>query len=898
MSKLRNFSRQVRAQLTLLIFVALSFNSPAGVVGKWEFNKNLDDSTDNTPARLSGGGSLTFVKDRHGAADNALLLTKRQRINLGEGQRFSFADPTRDKPFTIMWWQNCSIPESRSGRPSSAVFILTKPGEYRLGWSNAFRLQLYDQQGSIGAFGRTRLNTNKWTHIAVIYDGSGSAAGFRFYQDGVRLHMGANITPGYKHMTAGKSPLILGSGFAGAIDDLIIFDRTLSSAEIKQYYQLPAGSQVAGLENADKNILHVELLQPWYMNAVFSDQDLDGFEFEVRLNIASAEQTKYQLKLALQDDAGKTISAQTVPIKPSAKYKLAYPTAKLDFGKYQLSIVAESRKNGTEMAEWKRTIRKLPHRSGQVTFSQNNVCFIDKKLFVPFGLADLGSTPFRIYRCKAAGFNAVHTLWRVTENNLPELDALARAGLKVSVMGFPRLDKIPGSGHKMLVLTDAQKSALSSYIDKYKEHPAILTWYTANEPVPAKFPPEALRELDEIVNQQDPYHPTHIIVNRNDLLKDYYKYANVVGVDPYPIFSTDAPWSESLKVYVLTRPAVTVSDNRKPVWSMLSAFNRNQFAKSPKYRAPDFTDLRCEYYQAIIAGAKGFWWYARYWIEPEVELGLQYLAGENETLKHVIAADPVKDEFAFAGKQTSPVMLSCRKVNNELYVFATNPSFSTQQCAFAAGPEISRLYVAGEARTVTLENGKFTDSFKAYGSHLYTTDASAAKRLDQMRESALKAIKASQNPVPKPGNLVSLDKDIKITISLDLVKVKRGEVFRQPSLKYMIDSNPYSWSTLNNHPGAKLKLPQWVQLDFSGPKTISKVVVDSNINELELQIPEGETWKTLKTSKSGDRSYRDSQVISFAASSVKSLRIVAKSANSIGGLQDNEPIIWEIEAYE
>ena len=75
------------------------------------------------------------------------------------------------------------------------------------------------------------------------------------------------------------------------------------------------------------------------------------------------------------------------------------------------------------------------------------------------------------------------------------------------------------------------------------------------------------------------------------------------------------------------------------------------------------------------------------------------------------------------------------------------------------------------------------------------------------------------------------------------------------------------------------------------------MVIDSNIDEVEIQILKDGKWQTVKGSKATGNSYRGTQTIKFAPVTAKELRIVAKSANGFAGLKESRIMIWEIEAY-
>ena len=86
----------------------------------------------------------------------------------------------------------------------------------------------------------TGLSAQDWTHIAVTYSNSGNRADVRIYFDGVAQQLDST-SPGV--VNDASNNLVLGSDrgtrryFDGKIDDLIIYDRALSDAEIDAIYR-------------------------------------------------------------------------------------------------------------------------------------------------------------------------------------------------------------------------------------------------------------------------------------------------------------------------------------------------------------------------------------------------------------------------------------------------------------------------------------------------------------------------------------------------------------------------------------------------------------------------------------------------------------------------------------
>jgi hypothetical protein len=78
-----------------------------------------------------------------------------------------------------------------------------------------------------------------WHHVAATWDGSNAAAGVHFYLDGIEVMgssesidgVGTKVSDAGLHISFGNEPTLM-RGFAGAIDDVRIYDRVLSQEEL------------------------------------------------------------------------------------------------------------------------------------------------------------------------------------------------------------------------------------------------------------------------------------------------------------------------------------------------------------------------------------------------------------------------------------------------------------------------------------------------------------------------------------------------------------------------------------------------------------------------------------------------------------------------------------------
>jgi len=630
--------------------------------------------------------------------------------------------------------------------------------------------------------------------------------------------------------------------------------------------------------------LRVELRQPSYQNAIFAGQTLDAIALEVEAALDADERQDYAFEFVLESDRELMRHSRKIDAE---KAVMSFPLPPLPTGRYRMQGRLVHRPSGKVLGQWRDELRKLPPRPGEVRFTEHGACLVDNKPLVPFGLAS-DWWPKGIWDAIALGCNAIECCSiNLSDREMPYVDELHRAGLKLLVYPYPKKFPVPvarRSGPKG-PLTPEQAQTLRGHVRLRKHHPAILAWYTGNEPYPENVPPATMREIDEIIRDEDPYHPTVIINHNINHIAGNVDAMALVMPDPYPGFFAAGPWVRPNFPTQAVQEAVRASRGRKPVWAVLAAHNGTLFGAKGR-RAPTFADLRNQLYQAAAAGAKGFFWYCRYWIEPHVEIGLAYLAKEVAVLREAIMAPESAQEFAAVGVEENPptIHLSRREVGEHTYLFAVSTSDKARDlgfriAAFADAP----LYVVAEARPVQVRGGAFTDSFAPYATHVYTTDRRVAEQLSIA--SVLKQIEVSAHPPVKPGNLAWKGRGAKAEVSTE------GAPRRCPPPEYMIDGS--QWSSWRRG-----GLPEQVDIVFAQPEKISRVVIDSNISHMELQAERKEAWVTLAEVQSPSRATRRAvQTLRFPATKTRRLRVLCRSVKRGQVAPDTIVQIWEIEAY-
>ncbi|WP_207910684.1 DUF1553 domain-containing protein [Chthoniobacter flavus] len=167
-----------------------------------------------------------------GKAGQALVIDKDTTLDLGDVANFE-----RDQPFSVSAW----IRTSGDGTLLSRV----DPAKGYRGWSIAIKeqkifvylVERWRDEAILAIATDAKMKLNEWSHIAVTYDGSGKGSGIRVFVNGKPIEVRDN---GYTLTDSIRvaAPLRLGQqggrqSFTGAVQEVQVFDRALTSVEVR-----------------------------------------------------------------------------------------------------------------------------------------------------------------------------------------------------------------------------------------------------------------------------------------------------------------------------------------------------------------------------------------------------------------------------------------------------------------------------------------------------------------------------------------------------------------------------------------------------------------------------------------------------------------------------------------
>ncbi len=202
-----------------------------GIVGWWKLNGDAKDSTSNENHGTVLGATPTT--DRHGKIDGALSFNAGNRINLPS----AFQNISNSTTLTLSIWvkHNTTTP----GANRYVTITRIHNGSAYILWSgpsHRYQLTYPISTNSLATIESTFVTTN-WTHIVGVRNG----ANVSLYVNGVLSNSASNANnPTINspvNAVIGRSPFSDTERFVGSLDDVRIYDRALTAAEVKALYE-------------------------------------------------------------------------------------------------------------------------------------------------------------------------------------------------------------------------------------------------------------------------------------------------------------------------------------------------------------------------------------------------------------------------------------------------------------------------------------------------------------------------------------------------------------------------------------------------------------------------------------------------------------------------------------
>jgi len=584
--------------------------------------------------------------------------------------------------------------------------------------------------------------------------------------------------------------------------------------------------------NVNYNLMEFEILNPWYRNNIYFTEYIPELKLLVNLSLAQKILRESKLHFKLVTEKTKHLISELEIENLARTQEINFPLGDLVPGNYILEGRIIDRQ-GTVIAESKENIRKLRYEDNEWRLNDAGALIHNGNEFLPQGWLRMLSDEQQFINSTLYNTVFMPTDLIQDEEKIKKfLDQIHKANSYAIIYPYVTEEMVSASKHQGRPLTVTETQAIQRRIKNLKKHPAVMGWLIADLPENNLVLPERLKRLYSMIKEEDPFHPVVIV---NSSLKGIAKYA---GISDITIASTLIPFMKDDDVgrpldwmsYYLD-VANKIAGRKAAFWIGLQMYHCTNESK----RFLSFTELRNRFYQAVIGGVKGFFWYDHRYVYnyPEIKLGADYLAQEIYLLKDVILA-PKSDETILIQCDDPNVIMSSQRVDGKdqcLFVVNTSPHKQIVKFESTLFKDFTQLYVLSENRIIKTKENYFIDEFEPYATHIYTTkeykrEFNSLNAIEQAIEEANKARK-------KEGNLAFIDSGIKIIASScsDLCSIHSVNDGIVDGLLWKSDDD---------------SLPQWVELHWPRMTRIEKILLFSDtIEHAKVQVLQNNAWVDL-----------------------------------------------------
>jgi hypothetical protein len=372
----------------------------------------------------------------------------------------------------------------------------------------------------------------------------------------------------------------------------------------------------------------------------------------------------------------------------------------------------------------------------KVYVDEDNRIVADGKPFFPIGLYCVGlrgakrwTTPHELFvELKAAGFNTVQNYslggWNLDEKRFdsfvqPWLDGAAKHGLKVyfDVEGPEgHVRRRRGSIRDITDPLHAKYDAPAEVawrVKKIMNHPALLCWYTADEPICHGRTVEELARQNRMIKSLDPHHPTVIATCRGgEHCGGYRKCCQAVDIlatDHYPM--PKEPAHAFRRTAIKGKRAV---QGLQAHWTIPQCYSRG--------REMTEEEIRLETYLSIVHGAKGIIWWACIQCKtdhPRCCEATKKLATELSRISPILL-DEDCDQTVGLDPPDAAIDVLLKRHDGKRYLIAVNHTAKSIGKVTFGLPNVTscKSYFDGARRAIA-GGTSFTDAFAPYQVRMY-----------------------------------------------------------------------------------------------------------------------------------------------------------------------------------
>ncbi len=257
-------------------------------------------------------------------------------------------------------------------------------------------------------------------------------------------------------------------------------------------------------------------------------------------------------------------------------------------------------------------------------------------------------------------------------------------------------------------------NVLKAVVEKLKNHPYSFIWNIIDEPDINNISPATAENAFAVVKETDPGRIFWINLCAPNRFKEYANCGEIASFDFYALPN------DSLKAFMARMLQLkSVFKQGAPLISYLQAYN------PPGIRLPSFDEFRSMMYLNLIANSKSFICYS--FVDPVPTQCIISDAEFQGYVKATVSEFYRMHDFMAAKSSPQPdlnfddgIFYLQKKTDTNIILVVVNTSFESKSLNWKIDSVDAACSVRFENRTLTGNNGIFTDSIAPNESHVYS----------------------------------------------------------------------------------------------------------------------------------------------------------------------------------
>jgi len=468
-------------------------------------------------------------------------------------------------------------------------------------------------------------------------------------------------------------------------------------------------------------VLTTVLLCPPYRGRLVRGQT-DQVRVRAHLNLLDYDLEPQHVALEADVLAGAT-RVRSCPRQPvtGPAATLSIPAAGLSAGDLSAVVRLVRTSDAAILGVGTHTLTHVPAEfKPAVTIDAHRRVLVNGEPFFPLGMYWSGISKADIETYADSAFNC---LMPYGSPKPEQMDLIHAHGLKViySIKDFYFGSRYcPG-----FIKSEAdEKREVLSRVRMHRDHPALLAWYL-NDELPTTMMPR-LNAHQQWVEQEDPNHPTWVVLYQVNDVSKYLRSFDVIGTDPYPI-----PRKPPSLAGGWTRRTMAQVCRARPVWMVPQVFNWANYRKTPEerkgLRPPTLEEMRSMAWQCICEGATGLVFYSYFDLKRDPGASSEErwsvckaVAAEIEEMFPVLlSVEPAPAVTVTAGDW---LHWATRRHAGKVYVLTVNNGDGSGEVAIRVPGKFREARVLGESLRIPIRNGQFADQSVKLGVRHYVLE--------------------------------------------------------------------------------------------------------------------------------------------------------------------------------